>query len=257
MAQTNSKFFSAMVIGENHADIMQQYNKHLEIEPYVKFKYLDADKYQKREITALEKMQQVFQNRKIDPHVSEWIKSKLVHIKEISPFEYYREITEGMFYDENGNALSEENPKGKYDTCRIGKHFSMPLKLKNGAESYSALNKDIDWGAMHLCNANAYETAWELCVEHREPNNSQEQTIKDKMGDKLSYFANFKTKEEYVNYNTAYWNYAFITNDAWKDMDSETNGNSAKWINNFFDSFVENLKDDDLVTIYECSINNG
>lgn len=257
MAQTNSKFFSVMVIGQDHEEFIKKYDKHLTVEPYIKFKYLDAEKYQKREIAALEKMQQTFQDRKIDPHVNEWIKSKLKHIKEISSFEYYKEITEGLYYDENGNALSEENKNGKYDTCRIGKHFSMPLKLKDGTESYSALNKDIDWGSMHLCNANVYETAWELCVENREPENSQEETIKEKMGDKIAYFENFKTKEEYVNYNTAYWNYAFVTANEWKDMDSETNGDSQKWINTFFETFVENLQDDDLVTIYECTINNG
>lgn len=257
MAQTNSRFFSVMVIGDNHADIMKKYDKHLEVEPYVKFKYLDAEKYQKREITALEKMKQAFQDRKIDPHVSEWINSKLKHVKEISSFEYYKEITEGMYYDENGNALSEENKDGKYDTCRIGKHFSIPLKLKDGTETFSARNKDIDWESMHMCNSSVYEAAWELCVENREPENSQEETIKTKMGDKETYFSNFKNKEEYVNYNSAYWNYAFIDSSSWKDIDSETNGDSQKWINDFYDTFVATLNDDDLVTIYECTINNG
>ena len=53
---------------------------------------------------------------------------------------------------------------------------------------------------------------------------------------------------------TSYWNYAFVNKDGWVDM---VNEDERKWINNFYDRFIATLDPNDLVTIYECSVNNG
>ena len=50
-----------------------------------------------------------------------------------------------LYIDSNGDAWSEENPNGKWQTCKIGDFFSLPLILSDGSETHSALNKDIDW----------------------------------------------------------------------------------------------------------------
>ena len=158
-----------------------------------------------------------------------------------------------MYYDENGNALSTENPNGHWKTARIGKNFSLPLKLKDGSESYSARCGDIDWDAMNE-PTELYEAAWEMVVEGREPTNEQEERVYESMKDKLTYFSNFKSKEDYVTYSTSYWNYAFVNKDGWVDMANE---DERKWINNFYDRFIATIDPNDLVTIYECSVNNG
>ena len=76
------------------------------------------------------------------------------------------------------------------------------------------------------------------------------------MKDKTTYFSNFKSKEDYVNYSTRYWNYAVVTEKGWVDVDSN-GGDEKEWINNFFDIFIKNIPDEELITIYECSVNNG
>ena len=256
MGQTKSKFFSVMVVGENPSAIMEKFNMNKEVEPYVKYKYLDADKYKKSAIKVLENILNDYDKVGIPIMSKELMEERLKALKTLSTFEYYKELTDGLYYDENGDALSTENKEGKWVTCRIGRNFAIPLKLKNGEETYSALNKDIDWNAMHKVNQETYAAAWEMVMEGREPVTDEEKTIYEAMKDKDMYFSKFKNKEAYVNYSTSYWNYAFVdSQQGWIDIDDVKDEN--EWINTFFDRFIKNLKDDDLVTIFECSVNNG
>jgi hypothetical protein len=253
MAQTNSRFFSVMVVGDNHKELMDKYSLDLEVDSYVRYEYLKADKYQSNSIKALDNLLSHGDEIGLEPQVKESLERRIKTLKGMTPFEYYRELTEGMYYDENGNALSTENPNGHWKTARIGKNFSLPLKLKDGTESYSARACDIDWDAMNE-PTELYEAAWEMVVDGREPTNEQEERVYESMKDKSAYFSNFKNKEDYVTYSTSYWNYAFVNKDGWVDM---VNEDERKWINNFYDRFIATIDPNDLVTIYECSVNNG
>jgi hypothetical protein len=253
MAQTNSRFFSVMVVGDNHKELMDKYSLDLEVDSYVRYEYLKADKYQSNSIKALDNLLSHGDEIGLEPQVKESLERRIKTLKGMTPFEYYRELTDGMYYDENGNALSTENPNGHWKTARIGKNFSLPLKLKDGTETYSAKASDIDWDAMNE-PTELYEAAWEMVVDGREPTNEQEERVYESMKDKSAYFSNFKNKEDYVTYSTSYWNYAFVNKDGWVDM---VNEDERKWINNFYDRFIATIDPNDLVTIYECSVNNG
>ena len=193
-----------MVVGDNHKELMDKYSLDLEVESYVKYEYLKADKYLNNAIKALDNILSNADKIGIEPHVKESLSIRIKTLKQLTPFEYYRELTDGMYYDENGNALSTENLDGKWKTARIGRNFSLPLKLKDGSESYSARMGDIDWFAMNEPTA-LYEAAWEMVVEGREPTNSEEERVYESMKDKTTYFSNFKNKEDYVRYSTSYW----------------------------------------------------
>lgn len=253
MAQTNSKFFSVMVVGENPTAIMEKYCVDKKVEPYIKYKFLQAEKYKQTAIKVMEKLLDDSSLTMINPQMKQAIEENLKRIKLLSTFEYYQQLTEGMTYDENGNALSESNPDGKWKTAHIGRNFSLPLITKDGREVYSARAKDVDWDRMHLVNQNTYRAAWEIVMEGREPETQGEEKIKASMGDKQTYFSKFKNKEHYVNYSTAYWNFAYVDNEKWYDM-NETD--ESEWIEKFYDMFVTKLRPDDLVSIYECTINN-
>ena len=56
MAQTNSKFYSLMVVGNNPKGIIEKYGSDYKSEPYVKYKYLNAEKYQKNAIKVIKAM---------------------------------------------------------------------------------------------------------------------------------------------------------------------------------------------------------
>lgn len=255
MSKTNSKFFNVMVVGDNHKELMDKYSLDLEVDSYVKYEYLKADKYLTNAIKSLEGVLANADKIGIEPNTAEILSLRLKALNKMTPFEYYRGLTEGMYYDENGNALSTENLDGHWKTARIGRNFAVPLKLKDGSESYSARMDDIDWLAMNEPTA-LYEAAWETVIDGRKPNNDQEERVYESMKDKLTYFSNFKNKEEYVNYSTRYWNYAFVDKNGWVDVDSY-GGDEKEWINTFFERFISKLNPNDLVTIYECSVNNG
>ena len=251
----NSRFFSVMVVGENPNELMENYKYGKKVEPYVAYKYLDAEKYKKTTIKLIEGLINNFDSIKIDGLHLDTLKSRLKDLENMSNFEFYKELTEGLYYDEEGNALSDENPDGHWNTCNIGRNFAIPLKLKDGSESYTARNKDIDWDAMHKANKKVYASAWELVMEGREPSTDEERTIYNSMKDKDMYFSKFKSKEHYVNYSTSYWNYAYVDEkQKWVDINSAKN--EEEWINAFYERFVLPLHDNDLITIFECSINN-
>ena len=254
MQETNSKFFSVMVVGDNHKELMDNYSLDLQVDSYVKYEYLKADKYLSNAIKALDNILSNADKIGIEPSIKENLSNRIKILKKMTPFEYYRELTDGMYYDENGNALSTENKEGHWKTARMGRNFALPLRLKDGSESYSARMDDIDWFAMNEPTA-LYEAAWEMVVDGREPTNEQEEKVYESMKDKTTYFSNFKNKEDYVNYSTRYWNYAFVDKDGWVDVDTY-GGDEKEWINNFFERFIKDLNPNDLITIYECSVNN-
>lgn len=245
-----------MVIGDEPEKLTDKYSESHKSEPYIKYKYLEAKKYQTTSIKALKKLLDEADKIGIPETAAQQLSERLKTLEKMSSFEYYRELTDGMYYDEDGNALTEENPLAKFKTCRKGGNFSLPLILKDGSETYQARAKDIDWDAMHGANADVYRAAWEMVVEERSPSNSEEQQIYDAMKDKLTYFEKFNSKDEYVIRSSSYWNYAYLDKDTgWLSVDDEKEG-ETHWINNFYDRFIKELDGDSLVTIFECSVQN-
>lgn len=248
---SSSKFFSIMVIGDNPDELMSKYDMNLLVEPYIKYRYTDAKKIRQN---ALKVIEEVLKNPKafsLNEFQIDYFTNRKKIINNMSPFEYYQMITEGMYYDDEGNAMSQENPNGKWLTYRLGKNFSLPLKLQNGNETYQALNNEIDWEHMNMQNTKTYEIVWDLVHGNREPRSEEEERIYNNMKDKMNYFSNFKDKDTYVVYNCSYWNYAYLDKNGWKDVDD--NGDEIKWITNFYKDYIENLQPNDKVTIYECS----
>lgn len=249
----NSRFFSLMVVGDDPEEIVEKYSSSHKTDPYVKYKYLDAKKYQKAAIKSLEKILSESDKIGISDNLVEQLRERLKVLNSMSSFDYYRELTDGLYYNEDGDALTDENPNYKFDTCRKGGNFSLPLILKDGTEAYQAYSCDIDWEKMKEGNSELYKTAWELVMEGREPTTEDEKTIYESMKDKETYFEKFGSKEEYVLRSSAYWNYAFTDRGGgWRCVDDK--GNEVEWIKNFYKYFVEGLDGDDLVTIYECSV---
>ena len=242
-----------MVVGDDPAAILEKYSIDKKVEPYVKFKFLQAEKYKETAIKVYEKVLEENSVALITPEVKTIFEEGLKNLRMMSTFEYYRKLTDGMYYDENGDALSDKNPNGKWKTAHIGRNFSLPLLLKNGEEVYSAKCSDVDWKKMHLNNQDLYRTTWEMVMEGREPVSEEEKMIYESMKDKQVYFSKFADKESYVNYSTAYWNFAYVDENGWFDMNSTKGQN---WINEFYERFITKIGDDKKITIYECTTNN-
>ena len=249
-----SKFLSVMVIGNEPEKLMEKYSRSLKVKPYIKYKYLDASKLKDKAASILEEIVKHPEKFSLSTFQTDYFKERLKAINAMTPFEYYSMITSGLYYDEQGNALSEENPDGKWDTYNLGKNFSYPLRLKDGSETYQARSKDIDWEFLRL-NRNTVDTfasIWKLVVEGKKPTSNNEEKLKSVWTNNTNYLSRFKSMDEFISHNCAYWNYAFLSENGWVDMDAAKD--ETEWINNFYERFILHLKDDDLVTIYEYSI---
>ena len=251
-----SKFLTVLVIGKEPEKLMERYSKALKVKPYVKYKYLDAEKMKDNAIKMLTEITNTPEKLTLNKFQVDYFKERLKAISSMSSFEYYRTITDGLYYDENGDALSEENPDGKWDTYALGKNFSYPFKLTDGKESYQARVGEIDWNRMHMNPdvVKLFETIWALVVDDDDPSNDDEEILKKNWVTKKNYLSNVKSVDDFVSHNGAYWNYAVLSDKGWVDVDDD--GNESSWINNFFERFITPLEDGELLTIYEYSISN-
>ena len=248
-----SKFFTVMVVGDNPEGLMSKYDKALKVKPYIKYRYLDAEKIRSNAVKMLSNIIANYDKFAMSEDQLEYFKSRLKAINGMSSFEYYSSLTNGLYYDTDGNALSEENPDGKWDKYNIGKNFSYPLKLKDGKETYQAMSGDVDWNQMHMetNSVNLFEIIWRLVVDDDDPSDANEEQLKNNWKDKKNYLSGFKNVDEFISHNCAYWNYAYLDKNGWVDVDDE--GDEMKWVLNFFKRFIEPLKNDEKVTIYEFS----
>lgn len=250
MSEGENRVFTLMVVGDEPDELVKKYDSSLEVEPYVKYYYKDVSKYRKKAIKISQDLVDNSSKLGLTPFMVDFFKDKVNSLKKLSDFEYYTTICGGCSFDKDGNALSTENPDGKWGTCRIGRNLCISFTLKNGSTALQARFKEIDWSKMHMINTELYSTAWKLFHNEIEPKTKQEKTIYDNIKNQKRYFDGFDCEEDYVNYSCSYWCYAYLDKDGWKDADDHKD---YKWITEFYDKFVMKLKPDDYISLYECS----
>ena len=241
MAIDQYNHFVALVAGDNPEVLMSPYDKSIKTEPRVAYKFADAGKLRNQYIklyTALVESDTIPEGP-----FKEDAKDKLAVIQNQSDTEFYLDLTEDYEHDKDtGDALTTENPDGKWSSYRLGKLFSVPFILNDGT----------DWELMHLHGGEIYRRAWEMVMEGSKPVNDYEKQIYENMKARTAYFEKFGTKENYVLSNTAFWAYAFVTKTGnWLELEDDMD--QFVWVGKFYESFIDPLPDDTLLTIYECT----
>lgn len=246
-----NNFFSVMVIGENPEQIMEEFNLSLKVPKYLKYKIEDSHTLHKNAVLTTEK----FIDEMMDnPTVLEYLHTYLSDIKDMTDIEFFAFLTKDLEHDEEGNAWDTLNPNGKWVSYQLGKNNSIPLIKHNGEEVFQCKKGEVDWKKMHLHHTAIYKRTWEMIVENQEPKHDADKIMQGLMADKKDYLLNFKNKDNYIKYNSSYWNYAVIKNNVWNDADNKP---SFEWVVNFYTTFVEPLDDNELITIYEYQIENA
>ncbi len=249
MAIDQYNHFVALVAGDNPEVLMSPYDKNTKTEPRVAYYYADAGKLRAQYIKLYKAM--VTSDEIPEGPFKEDAKDKLAVIENQTDDDFYFDLTADYEYDKGtGDALTTENPNGKWSSYRLGKLFSVPFMLKDGTETFQAKKGDINWELMHLHGGEIYARAWEMVMEGSEPQNDYEKQIYDNMKARTAYFEKFGTKENYVLGNTAFWGYAFVSKNGWVELEEEMD--QFVWVRNFYPLFIESLPDDTLLTIYEC-----
>ena len=250
MSETDNRLFTLMVVGENPDELIKKYDLNLKVEPYIKYYYKDMAKYKKKAIKAVQELLANSDKLDLTEFMKDYFNEKIRVIKSLSDFEYYSIISNGCTFDIDGNALTTENPDGKWLTCRIGRNLCIPFTLKNGATALQSKVCDVDWPKMHMVNVDVYSAAWKLFHKEKEPITEVEKQIYNNIKNQKRYFEGFNNEDEYVNYSCSYWCYAYLDDNGWQDADCHKD---YKWITGFYDKFVKKLKPNDYISLYECS----
>lgn len=245
-----NKTYSVMVIGDNPQEQMEKFNKALKTSPYIKYKIDDATLLQEK---AKQSIEMYIAESKGNPLMIEYLYKILTDIQNMTDVEHFAFLTKELEHNDNGDAIDNANPDGKWISYKLGNKQSIPLITHDGKETFQSLKKDIDWTKTHLANSHIYQRTWEIIIEGSEPQNDTEKQILSLMSEQKNYLANFKTKDNYIKYNASYWNYAVIKNGVWIDVDNKS---SFNWIVDFYNTFVEPLNNNELITIYEYQIEN-
>lgn len=241
-------FFVTIVAGDNPEELMKEYDKNTEVEPYIVYKYEDAELLKDRYITVCKAL---LENGNLNEDEKKDMIITIDEIENTDVDDFYFDYTQDYFLDpKTGDAMSNKNKNGKWSSYRLGQLFSIPFSTLDGKETYQARKKDIDWSKMHLDGKEIYERAWELVMDKRPPKNKHEEQIYENMKNRTGYFEKFGTKENYVVNSTAFWGYAFLSKETgW--MELEDNMNQFEWVSNYYDEFIKPLDENTLLTIYE------
>lgn len=243
----NYDHFVVIVAGEDYNELLEKYDKNKYNEYRVIYKYEDAERIKDYYIRFQE---EIIKDDSISLESKENALNDLKMVKEMDNDDFYFDFTSDFDYDENYNAISNENPNGKYSYYSIGKHFSIPFILKDNTTSFSAKKNEINWNKMFNYDRELYETTWDLVMNGKTPETEQEKTIYNNMKHRVNYFKDFGDKDTYVNSNTAFWSYAFLSEETgWVDME---NYEQFVWINNYYNTFIKNLPENIKLHIIEC-----
>lgn len=255
-----TQFRTLLVIGDDYNEIAKKYSLDTKVEPYIRYHFDDAAKLHVQSLKTLEGLMKKTQD--VNKKLFDEYKKMYDEYLEMDDFEYYQQLTYGCKYDENGDAWSTENPWAhyQYEKCydkriqqdqRNEAMFSNPFILKNGRKAYSALKGEIDWSKNHMCNTELYKSAWDICVNGKEPETEEEKLIKQNFAGKKDYFDNFKSVDEYVKHSCSFWTYGVATENEYVCGDSE---NAIVWTTNFYDRFIDKLLDNERLSIFEIKL---
>lgn len=239
-------FFEVLVAGDNPTELIKPYDDKIEVDEYIVYKFKDAKKIKQKRLDVYKSII----DTNVSPGITNYYKEEYTELSKMGDEDAYFYLTSEYDYDNEGNAVSTKNPKGKYMFFQKGKLFSVPFITVDGREVYQAKKGEIDWLKMHLHGSEIYRAAWEMVMEGKKPKNEYEENIYKNMKERTAYFQNFGTKENYVIYSTAFWAYAFVDKKDWYEL--EETMNQYEWVSNFYERFIDPLPDDTLLTIFEC-----
>lgn len=254
-------FRTLLVIGNNPEEIAAKYSLDRKVAKHKKCELNEAPKLHKNYLKELELTINALDGVHGKEELVEAYRDLYDEYSEMDDFEFFQAITFDCDYDNDGDAVTDENPDAHYqfEKCydeRIRKDqnfeapFSNPFILKDGTKAYSAKVDEIDWNVFHLAKSPIYEAVWEICVEGREPETDDERTAKEVMSNRDAYFRLFRNKDEYVWHCSAFWTYAVAT----KDEYVECVGRDIDWTNNFYNRFIKPLPPDETVTLFEIKL---
>ena len=176
----NSKFpmtsnrYTVLVCGDVD---LNQYNLNTRVPRYVRYKYSERESIQ---LAMLEMYKAMIEELSDQPLAQALLQIQLSEFSEMTPEEFFEELTKGYYYDEEtGDAMTDINPLGKWFTLETPT-VDTAVPLFNNDSPFEGVKNDvisdIDSTQKNIHNAlfyNAFvstETGW---VEEADENSEQ------------------------------------------------------------------------------------
>jgi hypothetical protein len=261
--------FTVMVIGDCVDDILEPYDENKKVKPHIDQTKdeihkdfmkcqgrIYAENKPKDDLDDFEKL-----TLSIDNVNSKWL-----------------DKWNGRKLDKNGNTLSTYNQDSKWDWYQVGGRWSGSLILKPdrigdlGERSWTnrdvevpsgrvdvAIKGDIDWDAMNGEARKDAEKSWDDLFNPNPETCWYNSKYIEKQ--QKSHLELYGTKEEYVKRRGIWTPYAYVTESGWfapGDMGywgmSSDDTEDRDAFDQQFKKFIEELSDDELITMVDCHI---
>ncbi|MDD7755241.1 MAG: hypothetical protein PUJ51_12170 [Clostridiales bacterium] len=256
--------------GKTVDELLAPYDENIVVEPYIdktKEEIIQSAKETKdRILTRLKENP----NYELDSWEEDYINAK-------TDEELYNQgIWEDEEYDENGNHLTNYNPKSKWDWYQIGGRWRGLLKAKKGEIGERSFF-DINGGY----NSNEYDSAlvsdlhfdidqeeydkyirfWEIVVEDSPLKEGEEKPVN--WYKKEYYLDTYKNKEIFAKCRTSFSTFAVVLPNGewcekgkmgWFGVSSETSDEELDWDLHYKERFIDTAKPDWTITIVDCHI---
>ena len=252
MAYDAYNHFITIVAGDDPEKLMGEYDKNLQVEPYVVYAKKDAEKLRNQYLNYYKALVRELTGKNGLEEDAEDAKKMLDLIEHQTVEKFFDALASPYYRDKKtGDAISTDNPDGKWSSFAMGQFLSVPFINLDGDEKFQEIKDNIDWPLIHLNNQDVYERAWEMVMDGSEPRNEDERNIYENMKNRTFYFSKFGEKENYVASSTAFWGYAFLSEETgWLELEDDMD--QFVWMTNYYDHFIKPLPGNTLLTIYEC-----
>lgn len=230
--QQNEIIYTVLVAGDID---LSKYDKNITVSPYVAYKFSERSKIREVALQTYNELYKKFtSNKDFNPTLSSLFLMKLQDIEEMSDEEYFEEITKDMKYNENGDAITEENPNGKFsellEPCLL---TAVPLK-----DSYFKCKvSELYPYKVNIFEQKKCEERWDDIMSGEYAPMIKESLI-SRYGNKETYV---KVMMEPMFYN------AFVSESTgWLEQSDE---DQIQWVINFRERFIKNLPEDTILKV--------
>jgi hypothetical protein len=231
--QQNEILYTVLVAGDVD---LSKYDKNIPVSPYVAYKYSERSKIKEVALQTYSELYKKFTSEKdFQPMFSGLLLMKLQDIEEMTDEEYFEEITKGMKYDENGDAITEENPNGKFsDLLEPSLLTAVPLK-----DTYFKCKvSELYPYKVNIFEQKKCEERWDDIMSGEYAPMVKESLI-SRYGNKETYV---KVMMEPMFYN------AFVSEETgWLEQSDE---DQIQWVINFRERFIKNLSEETNLRVY-------
>lgn len=261
--------FTVLVVGDDVQSILEPYDENLEVESFIDQTNADVD--------------ETFKNYRVERYAKKnagetlnAFEEETLKMEEVNS-DWWYEYT-GQRLDEEGNAISSDNPDAKWDWYTIGGRWMGQLILKKGAkgelgrpgtfdnkpkhDADQARICDVDWKAMRK---EAEEAAGKVWDSFFNPSKEQKENcyLKPEYVEeqKAKHLKLYGTKENYIRQRGVWTTYALVSpENGWVapgDMGWFGSSDDTEDRDNYDKEFIKILKSyppETLITCVDCHI---